>query len=296
MKDKSKEYLRTVHDLNNEVAWMLVDAIDGRPEALERALKDKRMREAYLDQAYRKADAGQYMSDPYYAAISFPDVSEGEWEFCHETVDAGEPFVCGELLLTDDFREIPQVRYFDEVFSYPVVKQGGREWMAVKPNEIETMKMPLQKVSGRVLTLGLGLGYFTYMASLKEDVSDVTVVEHDPQVISLLKKYLLPQFLHPEKVRIVEGDAFDILSSLNPEDYDWVFMDIWHDAQDGLPLYLRAKPLEKPGVNYLYWVEETLLSAYRWQLFDDLMEMARSYEQASHLLSDDFLRKLASSS
>ena len=58
----------------------------------------------------------------------------------------------------------------------------------------------LKKAHGRVLTFGLGLGYFTYHAAENPEVESVTVVDISPDVIALFKEQILPQFPHKEKV------------------------------------------------------------------------------------------------
>ena len=68
--------------------------------------------------------------------------------------------------------------------------------MTITPNEIETMKEAVDKASGNVLTFGLGLGYYAYMVSEKENVESVTIVDSNEDVIDLFKKYVLPQFKH----------------------------------------------------------------------------------------------------
>ena len=60
----------------------------------------------------------------------------------------------------------------------------------------------LLQIKYLVLILGLGMGYAAYMMHLKDNVSKVTVIEHDPEVIELFEKYTLPQFEHPEKVDV----------------------------------------------------------------------------------------------
>ena len=54
------------------------------------------------------------------------------------------------------------------------------------------MKLPVERAKGKVLTFGLGLGYFAYMCSLKEEVESVTVVEKDKSVIKLFNEIILP--------------------------------------------------------------------------------------------------------
>ena len=55
--------------------------------------------------------------------------------------------------------------------------------MLVTPNEVHTMKADIEKAHGKVLTYGLGLGYFPFMTSRKEEVTSVTVVERSSDVI-----------------------------------------------------------------------------------------------------------------
>lgn len=108
-----------------------------------------------------------------------------------------------------------------------------------------------------MLTFGLGLGYYAFHCLLKPDVRRVTVVERDPDIISLFRALLLPHFPRPDALEIIQADAFDFAPKHLPA-YDVVFTDLWHDVSDGLPLYQRMKALEVPGVKYLYWIEQTL--------------------------------------
>ncbi|SFS94039.1 hypothetical protein [Paenibacillus sp. 453mf] len=60
--------------------------------------------------------------------------------------------------------------------------------------KIETMKEPVEAAFGNALTFGLGLGYYAYMVSEKDNVKSVTVVEANEHVIRLLKEHILPQY------------------------------------------------------------------------------------------------------
>lgn len=79
--------------------------------------------------------------------------------------------------------------------------------MTTIPNEINTMKDPIDKARGDVLTYGLGLGYYVYMVANKDEVRSITAVENDDEIIALFRQHILPQFSHPEKVIIVRDDA-----------------------------------------------------------------------------------------
>lgn len=216
--------------------------------------------ERYFPEMIRPLDTAVYRADPYYSGVRVPAQTLGRWEICTERYAPCEGFVCGDMRRLPDGRLIAPICFFTEEFAYPCVKEDGREWMLITPNEIETMRPAIESASGRVLAFGLGLGYFAYMAARKGDVEQVTLVERDGQVLSLFRRFILPQFSNPEKLRLIQADAFEYMRSLSGGEYDFIFTDLWHDVQDGRPLYLRMKALEKccPGARFAYWIEPTL--------------------------------------
>ena len=223
--------------------------------------KDRAFFKNYVVPMINRLDAEDFACDPYYKNIVIPGEKLGKWELKHETLKAGEAFVCRDFLVTDDGRMIPQLGFFDREFDYPAVLERGREWMTLMPNETVTTEPAADRAHGKVLTYGLGLGYFAYRASEKENVDSVTVVELSPDVISLFKEHILHQFPHRDKIRLVCSDAFEYAEKAAPaEKYDFVFADFWRDAGDGRDLMLRMKEYEKysPGSEYMYWLEDTI--------------------------------------
>lgn len=215
----------------------------------------------YFDCLISKCDKNIYMSNLYYQNIKFGNVKGGDIEFYMGEYKPFEIFVCNDLEKMSDGRTIPKLGFFDEVFSYPAVSEKGREWMSVTPNEVETMREPIKNASGKVLTFGLGLGYFQYMVSLKPEVEEVWIVETNDKIINMFNRVILPQIKDKSKFKIAKADAFDFAKKYYPTGYfDYVFADIWHDAGDGLPLYKKFKELEKLNskMKYDYWIEKTL--------------------------------------
>lgn len=256
----------------------------------------------YLRTGVHRLDPTVYESDPYYQTVVFPDERLGKWEMCHHAYLPFEPFVCNHPTVTQALREIPQIGYFDREFRFPAILENGVEWMTVTPNEIETMREPIEKSRGNVLTLGLGLGYFAFCAAQKEEVKRVTVVERDPDVIALFKSHILPQFPNADKIEIVEADAFAFMENKETvSTYDYIFADLWHDQSDGLELYLRLRRIERklslaPCYGFDYWIEPTLLSALRRMVYDKISDSSsplalRGIDPAV-LLTDEFLRTL----
>ena len=222
---------------------------------------DRDLFERYLRGWVRRLDPAVYTADPYFSRVRVPEKRLGRWELRRQAFAPCELIVCGDMTRSPDGRIHARLGWFGEEFAYPAVLEGGREWMLITPNEIETMRPAVAKARGRVLAFGLGLGYFPFMVLEKTEVSSVTVVERDPDVLSLFQEELLPQFPHKEKISLVHADAFDFARERLPGGgWDFVFTDLWHDAGDGLPLYLRMKALEPlaQGGEFAYWIEPTL--------------------------------------
>ena len=102
------------------------------------------------------------------------------------------------------------------------------------------------------------------MASEKEDVESVTVVELNPHMISLFKKKLLPQFPHKEKVHIIEGDALVYIKKQEDGAFDYGFSDFWAGTEDGLPLYLAFAGACSSfrHTAHDYWIENVFIDAF----------------------------------
>jgi hypothetical protein len=270
--------------------------------------RDRRIEDEYLKRSVRLLDKRMFADDPYYSLIKFPEVSEGRWSFARQSYAPFELIPYDDIEVLDDFTEIPKVGFFDEEFIYPTVLQDDNEWMMVTPEETGTIRSAIEAASGDVVTFGLGLGYYPFMVSLKRDVRSVTVIELDDTVAELFQKHLLPQFPNKEKIHIVVSDGFVYARDIMPgKHFDHAFVDMWHDASDGLPMYIRMKKLESynPDSKFEYWIERSILSRLRWFVFDSLTEDGAgdivlpkdmpflSPERLSYCLKEPFLRDLA---
>jgi len=220
----------------------------------------------YFRPSLKRLEASDYRQNPYSRLIRFPEAGQGRWTMTHMAYAPYELFVRDDLLVLPDGREIPQMGYFAELFDYPAVLQDGREWMTITPNEIATMQPAIDEIHGHVAVMGLGLGYFALMASEKDCVSQVTVIERDKDAIALFRQHILPQFPHAQKIRIICTDAFEYAKdSLGRLGADFAFVDLWHDVSDGAPMYIRMKALERfaPGTKFLYWIETSIQAFLR---------------------------------
>lgn len=223
-------------------------------------MEDRELYDNYFPYMIHHLDIEKYKNNPYYKNIKIPNMKEKRWELKEDKYKPYEAFVYNDLEKMEDNRLIPQIGFFDTEFTFPVVLENNREWMLITPNEIETMEEAVNEAKGRVLTYSLGLGYYAYMASQKQQVSSLTIVERDENVINLFEKYILPQFENKDKISIINEDAFKYAKNqMNKDNYDFVFVDIWHDPSDGVDMYLKMKKLESENIKYMYWIEKTIL-------------------------------------
>ena len=223
------------------------------------AIENQDIIDMYFDKMVHKLEVKDYIRNPYYENIPFNNKKIDSWQIKKGKYKPYELFVFDDFKYENDL-VIPQVGYFNEPFYYLAVYDNNRLWMSITPNEINTMKEPINKAKGNVLTFGLGLGYFAYMCSLKDDVKSVTIVEKDERVIKLFKEYILPYFVSIEKINIIKEDAYAYLSKMNDDMYDYVFVDIYHDAGDGKEVYLKMNQYRNrfKKTIFEYWIYNTI--------------------------------------
>ena len=229
----------------------------------------------------KECDLNKYLDNPYYKRIKLDKICDGDYTLEMDHYEPYELFPYKDMgYEKDSFLELNSFSFFTERFDFLSINHKKVTWMSVTPNEIETMEKAVSDAKGKVIVYGLGLGYYPYMISLKDDVKDITIIENDKNVINLFNKYILPLFEHKEKIKVIECDAFDYMS--NHDDFDYAFIDLWHDPYDGIELFLRSKKLEKPHKQYFYWLESSFYILLR-RCFISFIE-----EQLANVESDNY--------
>ena len=255
---------------------------------------DRSLIRDYITPSVRVLDAEKYRNNPYYKNILIPNIKEGRWELKKEKYPAYRGVIAADMIMQDNFREIPPLGFFKEEFEFPAVLEDGNEWMTLTPVDLDTSDEAIERAHGKVVTFGLGLGYYAYMVSEKPSVDSITVVEKSTDVIALFEKHILPQFSHPQKVRIVNADAFEYAETQMPKEcFDLAFVDTWRDASDGAPMYERMKKLEhlSPNTEFVYWIENVLVSRIRAMRYKDVCDRLDRCEQLTYA---DVVRELNS--
>ena len=215
---------------------------------------DAALYRACFPEMLRLLNPSPYRQDPYALAVGAAAGAAGGFRLGRDRYAPCELFVRDDMVRLPDGHVIPRLGWFAEEYAFPALWEDGRLWMSVTPNEVQTIRPLAARSRGRVLCLGLGLGYYAFHALACPEVESVTVVERDAALIGLFDRLIRPAFGEGGRLRIIRGDAFDAVRAMKPGTYETVFADLWHDAGDGLPMYERLKAMETPGPQYLDWI------------------------------------------
>ena len=245
----------------------------------------------YSLDVFKKLDKNEYLNNPYYKKIKLDkEIKDGNLSLRISTLTSFSAFIYKDISIKNDdyYREINHFAYFDEPFKYLELRQNDVTWMSVTPHEIETMKESLKEVKGNVLVLGLGIGYYPYIASLKNEVKNIDIIELDRKIINIFKNNLLNQFEHQEKIHLINEEATKYLKENNLSKYDYIFVDLWHTPEDGLPLYLKiSKILNSFKGQVSYWIEESILALIRRYLITLIEEKLNGFSEKDYLHSEN---------
>jgi len=218
---------------------------------------------AYIAEVFasaKKQDSGAFAENPYLAILKGLPAKSGRFVLMPSVYERGEIF---SYDMPDFTREtvVPKLGFFPKRVFFPTLYENDRPWMSICPSEIHSMKESIDKAHGRVLVLGLGLGYYAYEVAQKPSVESVTVIELSPDVITLFRDHIEPKLDFGQKLSLVQSDAVAYLRSLSGGEFDFCFADIWEGAVDGARWYKEILPQEKrlQDTEFSYWIEDAIL-------------------------------------
>ena len=247
--------------------------------------ENKEVMGAYILSNLKKLDSKEYLNNEYAKAIN----TTGKYKkYALKFIDY-EPY---QLFAYDDIsldgdKENSRIGYFDHKFSYLALTEGNNIWMSLNPNEIETMKPYIKKAKGDVLVLGLGMGYVPFMMALKPEVKSITIVEKDPDIISLFNSLIYPSFKNKEKIKIVEDDAIDYVRKQNK--FDYIFADLWHSPEDGLSLFVQLKRINR---SIDCWLEVSMYALLRRCMISLIEENTLGYGEDNYKFAKTYTDKV----
>ena len=231
-------------------------------------------------------DVTSIINNPYYQAlINLKPFKEGNVSYYLDDLKAYELFLSQDKgqdpLISSNEKTI--LGFIHQDIKIPTLKQGEQRWMSLLPHELHTMAKSIEEAIGNVLIYGAGIGYYSYMCDIKEEVTSLTIIENDPKILSLFKEHFLPLFPYKEKVTLILGDAL-AYNQRNDIHYDYCFVDIYHGEVDGFPLYCNLKASEGIADKTSYWIEGALLAYFRRHLIVFLEEQIyEGYDESVYL-------------
>lgn len=211
--------------------------------------------------------ADEWESSPYHSTVRLDWIKDSS--FYYETRKiAGRELFNSDCIQKDPERSLndwmklrAMDRNFESIYLYQTSKEedtDDTDWMMDAPSEAVTNNRPAEKAHGNVLTFGLGIGYFVFMAMRNPAVKSITVVENSPEVIAMFRRFLEPQFPQDVPLYINEADAYEMFTEEFLSDFDYIYTDIWLSSEDGLASIDRLlsqynPPFEKAD----FWIEDS---------------------------------------
>ena len=282
--DEVKQYIKEGLSENEAVYNCLYDFLgfDKNDEESQNVLGE------YVLNNLKKLNPKDYTDNPYVKAIKNTG-RKGKYALKYIDYAPYQLFAYDDIKV-NGYKEYSQIGYFDNKFSYLALTEGNNIWMSLNPNEIETMKPYINKARGNVLVLGLGMGYVPFMLSLKNFVKSITIIERDQEIINLFNELIYPSFPNKEKIKIIKGDAVEYTRKIQKQGTcDYVFADLWHDPEDGLPLFVELKKINK---NIDCWLEVSMYALLRRCMITLLEEQLNGLKEEDYKFARTYTDKV----
>ncbi len=199
-----------------------------------------------------------YLEDSYFKRVNGDFFHK--YPYAYASYKAYEPFLVKESQALEErnYEVESKLGYFSEPFPYPVLldQDTHEPWMSIIPHEIETMRSAIAQSEGTVLVLGAGLLYFPIKAAEKNNVHKVIVIDKNPEILFFANK-LLNKEPSNQKITLIQQDALEAIKNIKA---DYIFADLWHWAEDAIPLYIPLRKIQcEQKLHVSYWIENEIL-------------------------------------
>lgn len=225
---------------------------------------------------------------PYHRSISLENIRDGHFSFTKE-MTAGNYLFNADVIQKDPDRELKdwmRLRAMDRDFEAIYLYQDDEDWMMDAPSEAFTNDPYAAKAHGNIITFGLGIGYFLFMACRNPKVTHITVVERSQAVIDMFRKNILPQFNTSIPITFICADAFSLWHKEYLEQFDYIYADIWQSSDDGLAcIHKFLQQYEPPFQDTDFWIEDSCFEVMWTLSFLHFEELAtgKKIQTAPHL-------------
>lgn len=142
---------------------------------------------------------------------------------------------------------------FDTPYRTIALLEDSNTWMSDTPMEYETNHKAIELAKGDVLECGLGIGLFTYYASKKNQVKNITIVEETQDIIDLVYPAI-----KNKKTKIINEKVKPFIKHTKKR-FDMIHVDIWESL---LPyreidsMLKLAKRVLKPNGVVVCWLDD----------------------------------------
>ena len=263
-----KEYLNRLKINNSKTE--LNNFLDGYIDIQDEKAAIKELKQAGEQDDIKSLfiEKKDYIDNPYLKNINFKDIKLKDFSYETVTIEKGYLFNIDEIQ-DDKNKELNDymiLRAYKQDTDMMFLKQGKQEWMMASISEFRTNDPYAKKAHGNIITFGLGIGYFIYMASLNENVKSITVIEKSKEVIELFNQ-IKDQFPNKD-INIINGDAFDYFNQQYLKQFDYIYVDIYQNNVDGR--IMIEKLLEQylpPYDKCNFWIENSCLSIVKSLIF-----------------------------
>ena len=263
-----KEYLNRLKINNSKTE--LNDFLDGYVDIQDEKAAIKELKQAGEQDDIKSLfiEKKDYINNPYLQNINFKDVKLKDFSYETVTIEKGYLFNIDEIQ-DDKNKELNDymiLRAYKQDTDMMFLKQGKQEWMMASISEFKTNDPYAKKAHGNIITFGLGIGYFIYMASLNENVKSITVIEKSKEVIELFNQ-IKDQFPNKD-INIINGDAFDYFNEQYLKQFDYIYVDIYQNNIDGRTMIEKLLEQYLPPYDKCnFWIENSCLSIVKSLIF-----------------------------
>lgn len=150
--------------------------------------------------------------------------------------------------------------YWGKVYLVPnmaALVRNGHTWMSMTPFELESQEIGVRLSRGHVVIMGMGMGWAAAVCALRDEVTAVTVVELDPEILEFHRTLDVFSQLPPAaraKIRVEQGDAYRWTPA---EPVDLLMPDIWPLAvSDGRVDEVRRMQANVQAASVYFWGQE----------------------------------------
>ena len=251
---------------NHEIKTEIIDSfVENVPNVLDNENTKK-----YLNKCLRAKNITKFKEDKYIKLLNEISYSN----LTQKPIKPYEIFVAGNSYFQfDDNKFFINLGFFKEQFSYPILNE-----FSLSPEYIENVDLPIKVVKGKVLILGLKLGYFTCMASYKNDVKEIYVAEPNKDLINFFETNVLPKIQNREKIHIINEKPMDFIDKINDGDFNYVFIDAWNNSKEATSKYIAYKSRLDNFVNTqsIYYQEESIVTELEFGVTNALLKLSEN--------------------